>query len=109
FRQVTAYDEKGRQKYFQKPESLLWLQTALSALESTDAWCHDALKEAYEQAAAGTDIKIGMLVNTTRLALTGKTVGPGLYELTELLGRDEALARMKHALTFVESSGEFTT
>ncbi len=109
FRQVTAYDEKGRQKYFQKPESRFWLQTSLSALQSADTWCHDALKASYERAATDHDIKIGMLVNTTRLALTGKTVGPGLYELTELLGRDEVLARMKDALNFVETSGEFPT
>ena len=106
FQPVTEYDEKGRQKYFDKPESRLWLQTALDALESATAWCHDALKESYEHAAAVKDIKIGILVNATRLALTGKTVGPGLYELTELLGRDEAVARMKRAVKFVETSGE---
>ena len=78
-------------------------------MESAASWEHNVLKTSYERAAADKDIKIGALLNSTRLALTGKTVGPGLYELTELLGRDEAVTRIKRALAFVEFSGELST
>ena len=102
-----SYDEKGMRKFFGQPESALWIQTALTAMREVETWNHDALKEKYEQAAAASDIKIGSLVNSTRLALTGKTVGPGMYELTVLLGREEALARMEQSLEFVnKQAGE---
>jgi len=109
FQPVTEYDEKGTRKFFKNPESGLWLETALTCMESAASWEHNVLKTSYERAATDKDIKIGALVNSTRLALTGKTVGPGLYELTELLGRDEAVTRIKRALAFVEFSGELST
>lgn len=104
-----AYDPKGVQKLFQQPESSLWLETALSCMEQLPEWRREALKESYEAASARDGIKIGALVNGTRLALTGKTVGPGLYELAELLGRDESIVRMKKALAFAQTSGAVTS
>ena len=96
------YEEKGVRKFFSKPESGLWLQSAIEAMEKVANWKHDEIKVSYETFVS-EEIKIGSLVNSTRLALTGKTVGPGLYELTELLGREEALSRMKQALEYIET------
>lgn len=106
FRNVEEYDAKGAQKYFLQPDSRLWVQSALDCMESLESWSHDTLKASYERAAEKANIKIGALVNTTRLSLTGKTVGPGLYELAELLGREQAIDRMKRALAFIDASGE---
>ena len=104
FRDVENYDAKGAQKYFQQPDSRLWLQTILACMETVDDWGHDALKASFEQAAETANIKIGALVNTTRLALTGKTVGPGLYELAELLGREQGIVRIKRAMSHIDMS-----
>ncbi len=101
FSRPTAYEEKGMRKFFMKEDSLQWLETALACMKAVPSWEHEALKACYEEAAAAKEIKIGALVNSTRLALTGKTVGPGLYELTVLLGRDEAIERMEQALMVV--------
>ena len=101
FIRPTEYDEKGARKFFGKPGSVCWLQTALDCMRKTEIWKRDALKESYEQVVS-EEIKIGSLVNSTRLALTGKTVGPGMYELTELLGREEALTRMEQALEYTQ-------
>lgn len=105
FNDISDYDPKGTRKFFENPDASHVLRTAMACMENTTSWTTDILKESYERATAETDIKIGALVNSTRLALTGKTVGPGLYELTELLGRDRAVARMKQALTFVGTLG----
>ncbi len=106
FTAPEAYDEKGVRKLFQQPDSRRWLETAMACMSSVESWRRDVLKAAYEQAAEKQNFKIGALVNATRLALTGKTVGPGLYELAELLERDEALARMERALNHIETLGE---
>ncbi|HDP34200.1 MAG TPA: glutamate--tRNA ligase [Candidatus Hydrogenedentes bacterium] len=102
FIRPEAYEEKGARKFFAQPDSPDWIQTAIKAMREAEGWNHDALKEKYERAAGAGGIKIGALVNATRLALTGKTVGPGLYELAELLGRDEAITRMERALAYIE-------
>jgi glutamyl-tRNA synthetase len=37
------------------------------------------------------------LIHPARVALTGKTTGPGLFELTEILGRERAVVRLRRA------------
>ena len=51
--------------------------------------------------AEQSDVGLGQLVHPTRLALTGKSVGPGLFELTELMGRDECRERIAKAIEYV--------
>jgi len=41
---------------------------------------------------------VGDLVHAVRVAITGKTVGPGLYDCLEILGREATLARLERAL-----------
>ena len=39
-------------------------------------------------------VKAGVLIHATRLAMTGRTVSPGLFEMLRLLGRSEVLGRL---------------
>jgi len=43
-------------------------------------------------------VKVGDLVHAVRVAVTGKTVGPGLYDCLAILGRDRSLARLEKAI-----------
>ena len=54
----------------------------------------ESLKLVVEQAG----VKVGDLVHAVRVAVTGKTVGPGLYDCLAILGRDRSLARLERAL-----------
>jgi glutamyl-tRNA synthetase len=51
--------------------------------------------------AAERGIKAGALIHAVRVALTGRTASPGLFEIVALLGREETTARMKALLTFL--------
>ena len=48
---------------------------------------------------AEENIKLGQLIHPLRIALTGKTVGIGLYETLVILGKSRSLARIDRALT----------
>ncbi len=98
FQEVAEYDEKAANKYFRQPDSRAWLETGLRVMEAAETWDHDGLKAGFERAVEETGVKLGSLVNSARLALTGKPVGPGMFELAELLGRDTATARMRRAI-----------
>lgn len=43
-------------------------------------------------------VKAGDLVHAVRIAVTGKPVGPGLYDCLTIIGRDQALARIERVL-----------
>jgi glutamyl-tRNA synthetase len=53
-----------------------------------------ALKQVVEEAG----VKVGDLIHAVRVAVTGKTVGPGLYDCLAILGREKSLARIDAAL-----------
>ena len=101
FQELGDYEEKGVKKQFAKADSLQWLEAARRAMEAAASWDHDGIKAAYQDEAGRSGFGLGKLVNPTRLALTGKTVGPGLFELAELTGKAESLARMDRALAVV--------
>jgi glutamyl-tRNA synthetase len=61
-------------------------------------WDHASLKAAMEQRMEQYGIKLNKASAGTRVAVTGRTVGPPLFEALEVMGRDEALRRMRAAL-----------
>jgi len=65
---------------------------------ATCAWNADSLKTAVETVGTKHDVKLGKLQGPLRIAITGRSVGPPLFEPIELLGRDESLRRIKSAL-----------
>lgn len=67
-------------------------------LAGLDAWEHDAMEEALRKAAEELGIKSGQILWPLRAALTGKPASPGAFEVTLVLGKEEALARLDIAL-----------
>ena len=50
------------------------------------------------------NIKLVKLAQAVRVALTGKAVSPGIYEVMEILGREEIVSRLQKAINYIESS-----
>jgi glutamyl-tRNA synthetase len=65
---------------------------------ATCEWNSESLKTAVEAVGTKHDVKLGKLQGPLRIAITGRSVGPPLFEPIELLGRDESLRRIKSAL-----------
>ena len=78
-----------------KNESAPTLLTALaSALESLPEWSGDAAKAAIGETAKTHGAKPGQLMFPTRVALSGRTAGPDLGAMLEILGREESVKRI---------------
>lgn len=78
---------------FAKP-TLTEISTAFETIE----WTAESIKAAVEEVGTRNDVKLGKLQGPLRIAITGRTVGPPLFEPIELLGRDESLRRIRAAL-----------
>lgn len=61
-------------------------------------WNHDVLKEHLEKWSTERELKLGKTQAPIRVAITGRTVGPPLFESIEILGRDETIRRLTAAL-----------
>ena len=67
------------------------LQKNLSAIES---WNHDSIKDAIKAFADSKGLKLGKVAPALRAALTGTTVSPGIFDVVEILGQEEAIGRI---------------
>jgi glutamyl-tRNA synthetase len=80
-------------------ESLHTLLAAEAALESVEPWSTAAIEEALKAALVeGLGLKPRNAFGPVRVAVTGRTVSPPLFESIELLGRDRTLARLHSAI-----------
>ena len=64
----------------------------------TEAECESSLREFAEQ---NNMEKLGPVVHPTRIALTGKTSGPGLWQLMAVLGPQRIIHRIQKAKTLI--------
>ena len=82
------------------------MEAIRGVLAALEPWTHDAMKAAYEALVEQSGMGFGKFIHPTRLALTGKSVGPGLFELAELLGREACLRRVDKAIEYIQGMGE---
>ena len=73
------------------------LADAIEAYEQSD-WTAEALKATLEDVMTRYELKLGKAQAPVRVAVTGRTVGPPLFEALEVMGRDESLRRLRAAL-----------
>lgn len=88
------YDEPSLAKAWATDDAAALLAETIEAYETCE-WTPDAMKAAFEAIADGHGMKVGKAQAPIRVAITGRTVGPPLYEAMELLGRDETLRRLR--------------
>jgi glutamyl-tRNA synthetase len=103
FRPPDSYDEEGVRKHFAKPGVAGLLGKCVEVLSSIPEWTIDACDRAYTELAQREGVGRGKLIHPTRLALSGKTFGPGLFDIMYVLGRDETISRLNDAIKFIET------
>jgi glutamyl-tRNA synthetase len=96
----TAYDPEGAAKYFQGEGSHERLAVIKSLLENTSIFNAEELERVFRAQAQSMGIKAAALIHPARLAVSGRTATPGLFEVMELLGRERCIARAEKALAF---------
>ncbi|MEK7248549.1 MAG: glutamate--tRNA ligase family protein, partial [Chloroflexota bacterium] len=85
-------------KFAGRPEdAAAALEKVIAAADSASVWTHEALEGAIRPLADEIGVKAGDLFGVIRVAVTGKTATPPLFETMEILGRETTLARLKAA------------
>ena len=91
-------DEQSFTKTFSAESAVTTLNDIAVAFESIE-WTAERIKVAVEAVGERHGIKLGKMQAPLRVAVTGRTVGPPLFEPIELLGRDETLRRIRSAIS----------
>jgi glutamyl-tRNA synthetase len=69
-----------------------------AAINNVEPFEPAPLEESLKRVVEEAGVKVGDLVHAVRVAVTGKTVGPGLYDCLAILGKERSLARLEKAL-----------
>ena len=94
-------DPKAAAKFL-KPDSAEPLKALADELDAIAGEFTEAtIQSAFERVLAKFNLKLGQLAQPVRVALTGGTISPGIYEVTAVLGRARTVARLRAALNHV--------
>ena len=104
FKAPQAYDPQATAKFW-KEHAAERYGLLIRRLQAQEAMDPAALEGLYRFLAADLGLKLVDLAQLTRIALTGKTASPPIFEVVSILGRTETLERLKAAAAAVGSAG----
>lgn len=89
-------DEKACAKHLTPDVAPLLVELAAN-LKSVAPFTHDEIEKVFTALVADKGIKLGKIAQPVRVALTGGTVSPGIYDVIEVLGKDKTIKRIEAA------------
>jgi glutamyl-tRNA synthetase len=100
---TVEYEQEAIDKHLSAPELGSHVAALATALRSVSPFDEPHVEAAVRGSAAERGIKAGPLIHATRVAVTGRTTSPGLFEVLVLLGRERTLARLERLVAFLST------
>ena len=100
---TVEYDAEAVEKHLTAHDLATHVAALVDALRTVTPFDEPHVEAAVRATAAQQGIKAGALIHATRVAVTGRTSSPGLFEVLVLLGRERTLARLDRLLGFLST------
>ncbi|RMD93552.1 MAG: glutamate--tRNA ligase [Calditrichaeota bacterium] len=102
FRDPDQYDAQGVEKHWKESRVIEWFNTLIGRLAELKDFSQAHIEQVIRGLAEELEISAAKLIHPTRLALTGLTATPGLFEVMEILGQETVLRRLRKAVEFLK-------
>ena len=99
----VTYDEKAARKFL-KPESAVLLEELLPQLETLDVFESAALEAIFHSFSEQKSLKLGSIAQPVRIALTGGSASPGLFEVMAILGKSAVIQRIRRLIAWIREN-----
>lgn len=99
----VEYDERAKEKFLDK-KSLPYLKDLKETLSALSDFTKEELEKVFVLIIEKHHIKLKHLAQPVRVAMTGDTKSPGIFELLEIIGKEKALKRLDLAIRTIEPS-----
>ena len=96
------YEQKAVKKFF-NPAAAECLQLMIKQFEKLQKFSEENLENAFKEVVDQTGMKLGQIAQPVRLALTGKTASPGIFEVSAILGKDKVISRLQKAIRYIKA------
>ncbi|MBF0329543.1 MAG: glutamate--tRNA ligase [Nitrospirae bacterium] len=90
-------DQKAKEKFL-KPDSIKVLAELKAELENMSDFSAVELEKVFVSLAEKLSIKLGSIAQPVRVAITGSTASPGIFEVIEIVGKDKTLKRLSKVI-----------
>ena len=101
YAEEVEYDEKAAKKFL-KPETAALLKRCADDLEALTDFTEPAMEEIFKAVMAEMELGFGKIAQPLRVAVTGGTVSPGIFEMLIALGQATTVARLRKAIAFIQ-------
>ncbi|MCS7309553.1 MAG: glutamate--tRNA ligase [Armatimonadetes bacterium] len=106
FRDVLEYEEKGVRKWFTQPYVPQMLERLIERYSALEPFDLQRIEETTRAVAEELGVSAAQVIHPTRLAVSGRTVGPGLFEMIEVMGKQRVLQRLRAAREMLPLQGQ---
>jgi len=96
------FEEKAARKFL-KSAALEPLRLLVEKLETAADYSQKNLEDVFKAVMDQTGLKLGKIAQPVRVALTGKTASPGIFEIITILGPNRVMPRLGKAISFIEN------
>lgn len=104
FREPPVFDPQAEKKFL-NPEAAPHLLALAARFEALPSWNAEALEQAFQSYGEEGSVKMKVYAQPTRVALSGRTASPGLYEVMVVLGRELSLQRLRDGAERAQKAG----
>lgn len=95
-------DQKAKDKHLTREIAPL-LSELSGRLSLLDQFTHAAIERVFNDLMTEREVKLGKLAQPVRVALTGGTVSPGIYDVIEVMGKKKTIKRINDAIGLIGS------
>jgi glutamyl-tRNA synthetase len=103
FVDAVEYEPEAVQKFF-TPDVKNLFYDLIRKLKEAPAWKEKEIEDVFRNIIQAKGIKMGKIAQAVRVALTGKSISPGLFEIMGILGKEKTLVRIESALSKIPAA-----
>ncbi|MEA3221770.1 MAG: glutamate--tRNA ligase, partial [Thermodesulfobacteriota bacterium] len=97
---------KDTKEKFLNPDMIPAFKSLTDELDAINTLDRRLCEDAFRRVLESCNIKLKALAQPVRLALTGRLVSPGIFEIISTLGKKRVISRLKNAIIYMEESYE---
>ncbi len=103
YQDEVQFDEKAAKKFL-KSDTLDILLKSADYINALEVYTQEELENVFKQIMEETELKFGKIAQPLRVAITGTTVSPGIFEMLLALGKEKTILRIKRAIGLIQDN-----
>ena len=102
FCENITFEPKAAKKFL-KEASIVPLEAIIKKLENLSNFNEKELENAFKEVMKETELKMGKIAQPVRVALSGKSASPGIFEVIDIIGKEKSIQRIKNAVEYIKN------